>query len=130
VDEAQYKPGWLPKTPFSVHDAPNVFLETIKRSDDEKFSDKKESESSVVILRLYEAFGGHAVAQLKIASDVTVSKAILANLLEDDLETLTITQPTGDKPFSTVTVPFRGFQVVTVKLMIGASSAKASSHAK
>ena len=130
VDDAQYKPGRLPKAPFSIHNAPNVILETIKRSDDEKFIGKKEGESSVVILRLYEAFGGHAVAQLKIASDVTVSKASLTNLLEDELETLTVTKPTGDKPFSLVTVPFRGFQVVTVKLAVTASLSKARSHAE
>jgi alpha-mannosidase len=130
VDEARYKPRHLPKTPFSIGGAPNVILETIKRSDDEKFKGKKEDDSSVIILRLYEAFGGHAVAQLKIAGDVSVSKASLTNLLEDDLETLEVTEPTGDESSSSVTVPFRGFQVVTVKLVVATSSSTASSPTK
>lgn len=48
---------------FAVENAPNVILETVKRSDDDEF--KKGSEQHV-ILRLYEAYGGHAQAKLRM----------------------------------------------------------------
>lgn len=54
-----------PYTIIQVDDAPNVILETIKRSDDDKFDGKKGSETNLV-LRLYETFGGHAKAKLRM----------------------------------------------------------------
>lgn len=50
---------------ISVEEAPNVILETIKRSDDDAFDGKKSSETNLV-LRLYETFGGHAKAKLRM----------------------------------------------------------------
>jgi alpha-mannosidase len=50
-------------SPFSVHGAANVMLETIKRGEDDLFEmDGKRT----IILRLYEQFGGHAEAILKM----------------------------------------------------------------
>lgn len=48
---------------ITVENAPNVILETIKRGDDDKHS--KDAEKSVV-LRLYEAYGGHAHAKIRM----------------------------------------------------------------
>jgi alpha-mannosidase len=112
----------LPKTPFSVSGAPNVILETIKRSDNEKFIGGQDSDSSIVILRLYEALGGHATAQLRIAGNLQVSKATLTNLLEDDLETLEVIKATGKDSSISVSLSFYGFQVLTVKLVVATSS--------
>lgn len=49
--------------PFSVTGAPNVFLETVKRGEDDVHSAGKEQ---TVILRLWEQFGGHAKAKLNM----------------------------------------------------------------
>lgn len=53
------------KTLFNVSGAPNVILETVKRGDDDDFSTNSKKERTV-ILRLYEAFGGHAQASLNV----------------------------------------------------------------
>lgn len=53
------------KALFSVDGAPNVILETVKRGDDDDFSTNSNGERTVV-LRLYEAFGGHARASLNV----------------------------------------------------------------
>ncbi|KAF8583534.1 glycoside hydrolase family 38 protein [Ramaria rubella] len=129
TEESQHNPSHLPKTPFSVSSAPNVILETIKRSDNEDFG-KQTNGSSVVILRLYEAFGGHATAQLRIAGNLNVSKATLTNLLEDDLETLEIIKPTDKETSSSVELSFRGFQVVTVKIVVTASASSPQAYAE
>lgn len=50
-------------TPFKLHGAPNVMLETIKRGEDDKWTEDGEK---TVILRLYEHFGGHAKATLNM----------------------------------------------------------------
>ena len=130
VNDTQHQRGKLPKTPFSVSCAPNVILETIKRSDDEKFNGSQDGKSSVVILRLYEALGGHAIARLRIAGNLEVSKATLTNLLEDDLDTLEITKPTSKEAATTVPLSFHGFQVVTVKLVVTSSSSIAHASGK
>jgi alpha-mannosidase len=122
ADGRKHKRGQLPKTPFFVDGAPNVILETIKRSDDERFNGKRDSDTSVVIIRLYEALGGHATAELRIAESLQVLKATRTNLLEDDLEVLEITRPGGAQSSTSVTLPFHGFQVVTVKLVVTTSS--------
>ncbi|KAJ7889028.1 galactose mutarotase-like domain-containing protein [Mycena leptocephala] len=51
-------------SPFDIEGAPDVFLETVKRREDDSF---KSGGKTTVVLRLYEAFGGHAQAQLHIA---------------------------------------------------------------
>jgi alpha-mannosidase len=54
----------MAKTPrFSLEDAPNVMLETVKRGeDDELVKGTKET----VVLRMFEQFGGHAKAKLRM----------------------------------------------------------------
>ncbi|EJD35944.1 hypothetical protein AURDEDRAFT_74783, partial [Auricularia subglabra TFB-10046 SS5] len=97
----------LTKTPFYVSGAPNVILETIKRGDD----DDRDGTTSV-ILRIYEAFGGHANAKLHISDKLQIKKASLVNLLEDELAVLEISKK------GTVDLEFRGFQFLTVKLVL------------
>lgn len=48
---------------FAIENAPNVILETVKRSDDDEFSKNGDMH---IILRLYEAYGGHANAKLRM----------------------------------------------------------------
>lgn len=111
------------RSPFSVDNAPNVILETIKRGDDDKHTD---GHPTTVILRLYEAFGGHAKARLRIASRLSIKSASLVNFLEDEVSALEMTSVQsndGGADARDVVLPldFRGFQVVTVKLVLNAS---------
>lgn len=97
--------------PFKVAGAPSVILDTVKRSDDDDFISSKASQS--VICRLYESKGGHAKATL--STTLPVVKATIVDLLErhvDDLEL--VSSANSDK--TSVQIPFRGFQIVTVKL--------------
>jgi len=112
------------KSPFVVKGAPNVFLETIKRGEDDNFGSKdadpnNRSSTTTVILRMYEAFGGHAHAQLRIASHLPISKAYLTNLLEDEGDELNVTRTNGPEETMALQLDFRGFEVKTVKIIIG-----------
>ncbi|KAI0640866.1 glycosyl hydrolases family 38 N-terminal domain-containing protein [Trametes meyenii] len=113
TDEApllKTKPG------FSIEGAPNVFLETVKRGLDDDFSAHDVASPSVV-LRLYEAYGGHAQVKFKIAGDIPVVKAVATNLLEDEVEELNLLQ-TEDSSLA-VKLKFHGFEVKTIKLVLG-----------
>jgi alpha-mannosidase len=100
---------WAFATPFSISGASNVTLETIKRGEDDSTSGPK-----TVIVRLFEQFGGHANATFKVEG-VKVAKAEVVNLLEDNLEDLQLA--TADNA-TTVNLPFRGFEIKTVRLTL------------
>jgi alpha-mannosidase len=57
-------PSVVHKRPFNVENAPNVVLSGVKRGDDDEFDIK--SKSGSIVLRLYEAYGGHAKARLRM----------------------------------------------------------------
>jgi alpha-mannosidase len=48
---------------FSLAGAPNVMLETIKRGEED---DESYDSRTTIILRMFEQFGGHAKATLKM----------------------------------------------------------------
>ncbi|CAE6482312.1 unnamed protein product [Rhizoctonia solani] len=100
---------------FSIAGAPNVILETVKRGDDDDFSTNFKGERTVV-LRLYEAFGGHARASLNVSKQLKVSKAAITNVLEDHIEELKVDH--SDDQVVSFPLNFRGFEVVTVKLTV------------
>jgi len=126
AEDRAYPAARLPRAPFIVVGAPNVILDTIKRSDDEQHTSSP-AQPSAVILRLYEAFGGHAKAQLKIGGHLRVIKATVTNLLEDELESLDVTE---FEDSSSIPIPFRGFQVITVKLKLAPSGHSAEVRSK
>ncbi|KAI8992732.1 glycosyl hydrolases family 38 N-terminal domain-containing protein [Trametes punicea] len=105
------------KPSFSVEGAPNVFLETVKRGLDDDFT--HEAASPTVVLRLYEAYGGHGKVTFKIASRIPVVKAVITNLLEDELEELNLNR-SEDQSFA-LPLEFHGFEVKTLKLTLGDS---------
>lgn len=113
--------GLISRPPFRIHGAPNVFLETVKRGDDDSFGTMVEDNkaATTIILRLYEAFGGHARALLHVSSAFSVAKAYSANLLEDDLEELHIFRGRDGLDDIEIKLDFRGFEVKTVKLVLG-----------
>lgn len=53
-------------SPFRVAGAPNVMLETVKRGEDDEHR-AGGNDKATVILRLFEQFGGHAKATLKMS---------------------------------------------------------------
>ncbi|KZS95622.1 hypothetical protein SISNIDRAFT_452270 [Sistotremastrum niveocremeum HHB9708] len=145
--------------PFKVEGAPNVILETIKRGDDDfdTYSLQEKGGEKSVVLRLYEAYGGHASARLRVSGRVGVKKVFVTGLLEDEegegVRLLASSaggssigqgsgagaegrregrtrgtdgdsvdydgSGSGDAVYE---IPFRGFQVVTVKLIVDTSS--------
>ncbi len=103
----------LDQVPFAVQGAPNVFLETIKRGEDDS------KKTTTVILRLYEAFGGHANATLHIGAGIPVKKAVLTNMMEDEEGSTDLTISSTSLGASKLQLNFHRFEVKTVKLVIG-----------
>ena len=107
---------------FSIRNAPNVFIETVKRGDDDDFGQGGKSEgkgATSIVFRIYEALGGHAKAFLRISDAFSVSKAYSCNLLEDHLEELEILPAeNGDCGDVEMQLDFRGFEVKTIKLVL------------
>jgi alpha-mannosidase len=109
-DGLTYRP--VHKSPFSIEGAANVVLETIKRGED----DPKKNLTRVV-LRIYEAYGGHASATLRIANHLKIDRAYICNLLEEKVSGLDLVtqEATGD---TLISLRLRGFQILTVRLTI------------
>lgn len=107
----------ITSSPFIVSGAPNVFLETVKRGENDSF-DVDASGSTTVILRLYEAFGGHAQARLRIGGHLRVTDAFVTNLLEDEDDSIALNIMPDDASGNLVKLDFRGFEVKTVKLVL------------
>lgn len=117
--------------PFSVEDAPNVILETIKRGEKDFDScDVQEATTSAndcctgstrvnsratIVLRLFEAYGGHARPTVKIQSleGLDLKCVCRVNVLEDKIEQLEVLRD-GDE--LTVGLGMRGFEIVTLML--------------
>jgi alpha-mannosidase len=116
-------------SPFVIEGAHNVFIETVKRGEDDSFKEAvnlgDKSVMTIVILRLYEAYGGHAQARLLISHHLPVLKAITTNLLEDEDEELYVlrSSDSSDSPGCALSLIFRGFEVKTIKLVLGTSLA-------
>ena len=109
-----------------VHGAHNVILETVKRGDDDDVSG---SGPKTVVLRLYEAYGGHTTVRLLISTSLGIEKAIVTNLLEDDNGdelgfTATVEEETNRGYSHYLKLSFRGFEVKTVKLTLGSGIKK------
>ncbi|KAK1922964.1 alpha-mannosidase [Papiliotrema laurentii] len=103
-------------SPFKVTGAANVALETIKRCEDDKTHGEGDK---TIILRLFEHYGGHARATLKIAG-LDVKKAEIVNLLEDHVHELKLHSIKGVKgeTASAVKLDFRGYEIKTVRLTV------------
>jgi len=106
-----------------VEGARNVFLETVKRGEYDSFEevvDLGDDKSASVILRLYEAYGGHAQARLLVSSHLPVLIAFTTNLLEDEDEELYVLRSSDSSAGSgsALSLCFRGFEVKTVKLVL------------
>jgi alpha-mannosidase len=105
---------------------PSVVLETLKRGD---LDVDGKGGPRTIVLRLYEAFGGHATVYLHVNLRGVVA-AYETNLLEDDagVEALALEQTAGEEvevgqqrseeTVSVIRLAFRGFEVKTIKLVL------------
>lgn len=100
------------KSPFSVEGAPNVVLETVKRGEDDT-----KKKLTRVVLRIFEAYGGHASATLRVASHLSIDRAYTTNLLEEKISALETSthEATGD---TLIKLDLHAFQILTVRLTI------------
>ncbi|KAG2005473.1 alpha-mannosidase [Coprinopsis cinerea AmutBmut pab1-1] len=131
---------------FAVDGARNVFLETVKRgeydsydapftlesADSDSEGDEPAATRTTLVLRLYEAYGGHASGNLLISNRLPVVEAYETNLLEDDQDAVGLrllsvqssnNNEDGVKSHSwgkSIPLKFRGFEVKTIKLVLGA----------
>ncbi|RXW22273.1 hypothetical protein EST38_g3570 [Candolleomyces aberdarensis] len=111
------------RPPFSLEGSRNVFLETVKRGEYDSFDapvNVDDASGESIILRLFEAYGGHGCVNLKVNRHIPVAKAYATNLLEDhtnNLELLQLTEEQGGG--AVVKLDFRGFEVKTIKLVLG-----------
>jgi len=109
------------RPPFTLEGGRNVFLETVKRGESDDFSGKKYPDS--IVLRLYEAFGGHGYVKLRISGHIPVWRATTTNLLEDEEVTVQCL-PCDDEPDDPdeearyLKLEFRAFEVKTIKLTL------------
>jgi alpha-mannosidase len=111
--------------PFMIQGAPNVFLETIKRGECDSFGygGGMNNKSTTIVLRFYEALGGHARVYFRIAGHFSVTKAFVTNLLEDEGTELYLMRKDDLDGYPTsLKLDFRGFEVKTVKLVISKNS--------
>ena len=93
-----------------------MILDTIKRGEDDDLAPHHKAKTTA-ILRLYEAYGGHARAILRVSKKLSIKRAYLSNILEDSLVHLEPLEG-GDRE-QLYEIKFRGFQVQTVKLVLG-----------
>jgi alpha-mannosidase len=97
----------------------NVFLETIKRGD---LDDAKGI--CTIVMRFYEAYGGHASIGLHINMPKRIVAAYETNLLEDDAgaKSLALERTTGEwserRGDPLLRLVFRGFEVKTIKVVL------------
>jgi alpha-mannosidase len=114
--EAQVSYEAARRVPFGIQNAPNVFLETIKRGEDDDFSKPShKTASTTLILRVFEAYGGHAHAHLSLGHNAPITKAFTTNLLEEEGEELKMFE---GKDGTFVKLDFHGFEVKTIKLVL------------
>ncbi|KAJ1900621.1 Glycoside hydrolase, 38 vacuolar alpha mannosidase [Coemansia sp. IMI 209127] len=95
---------------FGLSGARNVVLDTVKMAEDAP---------NCVIVRLYEAYGGHARARLTTRLNVTAAEK--TNLLEEKIEDLKLESSVASKAGGkgkSIDIRLKPFEIVTVKLVV------------
>ncbi|KAJ2431132.1 Glycoside hydrolase, 38 vacuolar alpha mannosidase [Coemansia sp. RSA 2522] len=91
---------------FTLSGDSSVVLDTVKAAEDN---------SSQVVVRMYEAYGGHA--RVKLSTKLRVTRAQLTNILEEHVEDAKLVV-LGSK--RSVDLAFKPFEVKTVKFQVKA----------
>ncbi|KAJ2503840.1 Glycoside hydrolase, 38 vacuolar alpha mannosidase, partial [Coemansia sp. RSA 2049] len=93
---------------LSLSGAPNVVLDTVKMAEDSP---------SCLVVRMYEAHGGHARASLSTRLNVTAAEK--TNILEEKIEALKVAPSTASfKGCKSIDIRFKPFEIITVKLVV------------
>ncbi|KAJ9103142.1 hypothetical protein QFC21_002564 [Naganishia friedmannii] len=93
--------------PFSMGNAPNVLLETVKHAED----------GGSIVLRAHEHMGGKAKADFRIRAEFPILKASVIDILENEIETIAFTM--DDNGDQIIRLPFRSYEIKTIKLKLG-----------
>ncbi|KAJ2489478.1 Glycoside hydrolase, 38 vacuolar alpha mannosidase [Coemansia sp. RSA 2050] len=89
---------------FALDNAPNVVLDSVKAAEDDTHD---------VVVRLYEAYGGHA--RTILSTSLNVGAAYTTNILEEKEADLELRPAVAPIQGQSVTLNFRPFQIVTVR---------------
>lgn len=65
--------------PFEIKGDRNIILDTVKRGEDDHFGSKSRKEQTV-ILRFYEAFGGHGQIEVGVGAGLSVQSASVCDV--------------------------------------------------
>ncbi|KAI9278933.1 galactose mutarotase-like domain-containing protein [Phascolomyces articulosus] len=106
AEDQEVKSGMILEPLFKVEPSNQIILDTIKLAEDDN------GNGDVLILRLYEAYGGQATALLK--SHLDIKQIIISNVLEDDLDE---ELPRGDVAGS-FKLTLHPFQILTLKVQL------------
>lgn len=103
-----------------------MILETVKRGDDDDVSG---CGPKSIVLRLYEAYGGHTDVRLMVSTSIDIQRAIITNLLEDDNENELVFAASAEEESESgyshyVKLSFRRFEVKTIKFTLGSGAKK------
>ncbi|KAJ2723339.1 Glycoside hydrolase, 38 vacuolar alpha mannosidase [Coemansia sp. Benny D115] len=90
---------------FSVTGAENVVLDAVKMAEDG---------SGDVVVRLYEAYGGHAKAT--VHTRISASGAVKSNIMEENNVADTLDLKTAEDGTASIAVSFKPFELVTLRL--------------
>ncbi|KAJ1744082.1 Glycoside hydrolase, 38 vacuolar alpha mannosidase [Coemansia sp. RSA 1086] len=91
---------------FSVTGASNVVLDAVKAAEDN---------CKQVVVRLYEAYGGHA--KIKLATKLKITSAQITNILEEPLASVKVNAAAGDGG-KAIELTFKPFEIKTVKFSL------------
>ncbi|KAF2277453.1 uncharacterized protein EI97DRAFT_396215 [Westerdykella ornata] len=103
---------------FRILHAPNLILDTVKRAEDDEDVSRGEfplKRGRSVIVRLYDALGGKSRGVLSWGK-LHVKRVSRVNVLEDELEDLTVNMREAVDGGKGVEIEVRAFEVLTMKL--------------
>ncbi|KAI9489855.1 glycosyl hydrolases family 38 N-terminal domain-containing protein [Zychaea mexicana] len=108
AEDQRVRSGTVLRPLFQVDPPTQIILDTIKPAEDDQGKGK------VLVLRLYEAYGGKATALLK--SRLSIKRILVTNVLEDDSDQ---ELPRADEAGS-FKLALRPFQILTLKVQLSA----------
>jgi alpha-mannosidase len=100
---------------LAISGAPGLIIDTVKRAEDDEdvsTGDLPTREGRNIVVRIFDSLGGKSTGTLTWG-DLPVKKAVVVNLLEDDLHKLDFTSDGKG-----VQIVVRAFEVLTVRLQL------------
>jgi alpha-mannosidase len=100
---------------LAITGAPGLIIDTVKRAEDDEdvsTGDLPTREGKNIIVRIFDSLGGKSTGTLTWG-DLPVKKAVIVNLLEDDLRKLDLSSDGKG-----VQIVVRAFEVLTLRLQL------------